>query len=113
MHELSVATSIVKTAEAEVKKINGESVSAIYLEIGRLSGVEISSLEFVWKPCVDNSALKNAQLFISQPEGRAQCAECNNEFSIEHYFDSCPACGSPFKKIVSGRELKIKKLIIN
>jgi len=113
MHELSIATSIVKTAETEVKKINGESVSAIYLEIGQLSGVEVSALEFVWKPCVERSVLQNAQLFIDQPKGQAQCAECNSKFPIEHYFDSCPACGSPFKKIISGRELKIKKLIIH
>ena len=111
MHELSIAESIVKTAEAEVNI--GEKVSAVYLEIGKLAGVEISALEFVWQICVNNTALENAELFIQQTEGLAQCLECGKEFTVGQYFDICPFCGSPFKKIIQGRELKIKKLIIH
>ena len=43
MHELSIATSILKTAENEVEKIKGKNVAEIFLEIGEISGVEIPS----------------------------------------------------------------------
>lgn len=112
MHELSVVTSIVKIAEQEVHKIKGKKVLELYLEIGKLSGVEISSFHFVWPQCISGSVLHDSLLYVEEPIGRAKCAECEMEFPIEKSFDSCPKCNSPFKEILSGKELKIKKIII-
>ncbi|HLO74220.1 MAG TPA: hydrogenase maturation nickel metallochaperone HypA [Flavobacterium sp.] len=112
MHELSVVSSIVKTAEQEAQKINGKKVLEIYLEIGKLSGVEMDSFHFVWPQCITNSVLENAKLFIDEPSGKAKCVECETEFEVEKLYDSCPKCNSPFKEILVGKELKIKKLII-
>ena len=112
MHELSIATSILKTSEHEVRKISGGRVAEIFLEIGKISGVEISSLEFVWDQCMKNSVLEGAEVHISEPEGLARCAECGHEFHIEKIFDTCEKCGSPFKEILRGKEMKIKKLVI-
>jgi hydrogenase nickel incorporation protein HypA/HybF len=113
MHELSIATSILKTAEKEVETNNGSSVLEIYLEIGKLSGVEIQSLHFVWELCVNDTVLQDSKVTILEPEGIAICAECETKYKLEKIYDSCPKCDSPFKTIISGKELKIKKLIIN
>lgn len=113
MHELSIATSIVKTAEKEVGDNGGEKVLEIHLEIGKLSGVELQSLLFIWELSVNGTVLQDSKLTITEPEGIAQCAECETEFALEKIYDSCPKCNSPFKKILLGQELKIKKLIIN
>lgn len=113
MHELSIATSIIKSAEQEVRNNNGEKVLEIYLEIGKLSGVEIQSLHFIWELCSNGTVLQDSKVTISEPEGIAKCAECDTEFRLEKIYDSCPECNSPFKNIISGKELKIKKLIIN
>ena len=113
MHELSIATSILKTAENEVEKIKGKNVEEIFLEIGKISGVEIASLEFVWDSCMKNTVLEKAKIHITEPEGFARCAECNHEFEISKIYDSCERCGSPFKEIITGQEMKIKKLIIS
>jgi len=113
MHELSIATSIIKTAEQEVLNNNGGKVLEIYLEIGKLSGVEIQSLHFIWELCSNGTVLQDSKVIISEPEGIAKCAECDTEFKLEKIYDSCPECNSPFKNIISGKELKIKKLIIN
>lgn len=113
MHELSIVTSIIKTAEKEVKNGDGVKVLEIYLEIGKLSGVEIKSLNFVWELSANGTVLQDSKVIITEPEGRAKCAECNTEYRMEKIYDSCPKCNSPFKNIISGKELKIKKLIIN
>jgi hydrogenase nickel incorporation protein HypA/HybF len=113
MHELSIATSIIKTAENEVRKHEGEKVLEIYLEIGKLSGVEIQSLHFIWELCSNGTVLQDSKVTISEPEGLAKCAECDTEYKLEKIYDSCPKCNSPFKNILAGKELKIKKLIIN
>ncbi len=112
MHELSVVTSIVKIATQEVDKIKGTKALEIYLSIGKLSGVEMNSFRFVWPQCINGTVLKDAVLFIEEPEGKAKCAECGTEFQIERSFDNCPECNSPFKEITAGKELKIKKIII-
>ena len=113
MHELSIATAILKTAQNEVEKIKGKKVEEIFLEIGKISGVEISSLEFVWEQCMKDSVLDGAKVHITEPEGFARCAECNHEFKISKIYNSCERCGSPFKEIITGQEMKIKKLVIS
>jgi hydrogenase nickel incorporation protein HypA/HybF len=113
MHELSIATSIVKTVEKEVQDNGGEKVLEIHLEIGKLSGVEIQSLLFVWKLTANGTVLQDSKVIINEPEGKARCSECETEFKLEKIYDSCPKCNGPFKNIISGKELKIKKLIIN
>lgn len=113
MHEISIATSILKTSEQEVEKIKGKKVEEIYLEIGKISGVEISSLEFVWEQCMKGSVLDGAKVHITEPQGFARCAECNHEFKISFIYDTCEKCGSPFKEIITGQEMKIKKLVIS
>ena len=113
MHELSIATSILKTAKNEVEKIKGKNVTEIFLEIGKISGIEISSLNFVWEQCMKDSVLEKAKVHITEPEGFARCAECNHEFNISFIYDTCEKCGSPFKEIITGQEMKIKKLVIN
>lgn len=113
MHELSIVTSIVKTAENELDAIGGGKILEIHLEIGKLSGVEMQSLLFVWELSAKGTVLDNSKLTIVEPEGKAICAECETEYRLEKIFDSCPKCDSPFKNIISGKELKINKLIIN
>ncbi|WP_291101248.1 MULTISPECIES: hydrogenase maturation nickel metallochaperone HypA [unclassified Flavobacterium] len=113
MHELSIVTSIIKTAEKEVENGGGVKVLEIYLEIGKLSGVEIQSLNFVWELSANGTVLQDSKVIITEPEGRAKCAECDMEYRLGKIYDSCPKCNSPFKNIISGKELKIKKLIIN
>ncbi|MDR1876656.1 MAG: hydrogenase maturation nickel metallochaperone HypA [Flavobacteriaceae bacterium] len=112
MHELSVATSILRIAEEEVGKIKGDKVKEITLKVGKLSGVELDSLHFAWELCMKGTVLENAELIVLEPEGQARCAECNTIFPLEKVYDVCPECKSPFKEIISGKELKIKKLII-
>ncbi len=113
MHELSVVTSILKIAEEEVKKAKGKDVKEITLKIGKLSGVELDSLHFAWEQCMKGTVLEKADLIVMEPEGKARCAECNTVFDLEKIYDTCPECHSPFKEIISGKELKIKKLIIH
>ena len=78
MHELSIATSILKTAENEVEKIKGKNVAEIFLEIGEISGVEIPSLEFVWEQCMKNSVLDGAKVHKAMQD--AQNAITNSKF---------------------------------
>jgi len=110
MHELSIATGIVKIAEDETAKANAKTVTKIVLEIGVLAGVEIDSLNFVWESAVHESVLEKAKKEIIVIEGVGKCIDCDTLFAMENIYDCCPKCNSNFKSIIKGKELKIKSL---
>ena len=110
MHELSIALGIVKIAEDETKKANAKKVIKIELEIGILAGVEIDSLNFIWSSAVQDTVLEKAEKEILIIEGEGKCIDCDTEFSMKNIYDCCPNCGSNFKGILQGKELKVKTL---
>lgn len=110
MHELSVALGIVKIAADETAKAGAKQVELIELEIGDLAGIDFESLEFVWPVAVKDTVLEDAIKKITILEGKAKCVDCDAIFSIKHLYDSCPKCGSNFKGIIQGKELRVKAL---
>ena len=112
MHELSIITSIVDIASEHVRKAHAQRVESIELEIGELSGVEWTALDFAWEVGVQRSVLEQAERQINRIEGRAKCADCGKEFTMKALFDPCPACGSFFNEILSGKELRVKALTV-
>ncbi len=110
MHELSIALGIVKIAEDETAKAKAKKVTKIELEIGVLAGVEIDSLNFVWSSAVQDTVLENAEKEILIIEGKGKCIDCNTEFEMDNIYDCCPECGSNFKGILKGKELRVKAI---
>ncbi len=110
MHELSIAMGIVNIAEKEVKKAAFKSVTKIELQVGKLSGVEIDSLNFVWQSAVKNTVLECAVKDIEVVKGKGKCIDCDTEFEMLHIYDTCPNCQSNFKAIISGKELRVKAI---
>jgi len=113
MHELSIALGIVKIAEDERQKAQAQKVDKIELEIGALSGVEMTSLDFVWPIAVKNTSLEKAEYLVDYIKGRANCLECGQEYSINHLYDSCPICNGYFKDIIAGKELRVKAIEVS
>lgn len=113
MHELSIALGIVKIAEKEAAKANVHEISMIELEIGTLSGIEISSLSFVWPSAVKDTVLEKAERRIDVIQAKGKCIDCDTEFDLKHIYDQCPNCKSFFKSILKGKELRVKALEIN
>src|SRR5210317_1351272 len=98
MHELSIAMGIVDIAEKETRKANAQKVELIELEIGVLSGVEIYALDFAWPQAIKNTVLEHAEKKVNIIPGKGKCLECQHEFNMENYYDSCPECNSHFKE---------------
>ena len=91
MHEMSIAQSIVELAEEQARSRHSEAVEELELEIGRLAGVELHTLDFALE-----SAVKG----------------CGQTFPMETLFTPCPACGSYCVKIIKGKELRVKSIVI-
>jgi hydrogenase nickel incorporation protein HypA/HybF len=112
MHELSIVMSIVELATKEAAKHHATVIEEIELDIGCLTGVEMDSFEFAWKQGVKRTILENASKKVNRIEGRARCSDCNTHFQMLQLFDSCPNCKSHLAEIISGKELKLKTLVL-
>ena len=112
MHEFSIALSIVDIAREEVVRNKALGVEKINLEVGKLSGVEVDSLKFVWEPAVKDTVLENAERDIDEIEGVSKCQDCDHIFPSEYLFNECPACGSLLTILQKGKELRVKSLTL-
>ncbi len=110
MHEMSIVKSIIEIAENEALKAKVNGFSSIDLEIGTLAGIEFDALEFVWEIAVKNTVLEKAIKRINKIPAKAKCENCKTNYAIEFTHDPCPKCGSFLKKILQGKELRIKSL---
>jgi hydrogenase nickel incorporation protein HypA/HybF len=112
MHELSIAQSIVELAEREAQNHRANAVEELELEIGSLAGIDYAALEFALESAIKGSRLEGARIVLQRIPGEGRCGDCENLFPVENLFTSCPACGSYAVKIVKGRELRIKSLVV-
>ncbi|HUX58469.1 MAG TPA: hydrogenase maturation nickel metallochaperone HypA [Bacteroidales bacterium] len=113
MHELSIVQNIIKIVAIEAKNSGVERVTEVNLEIGQLSGIEFSSLEFAFKNLSPGSVIEGAEIYIEKPGGTARCSKCGNEFSIDTFLGSCNLCNSFDLEIIRGKELRVKSITIN
>ena len=112
MHELSIAMSIVEICTEEAKKAKAEKVTRVELEVGSLSGIEPDALEFSWDVAVKDSPVDGASLIIHKIDASARCNDCEKEFEIDNIYDPCPYCGNFSFEISKGKELLIRKLMV-
>ncbi len=113
MHEMSVALGIVKIAEQETAKANGNKVDVIELEIGTLAGIEFESLDFVWKAAIKDTVLQNAIKKVNIIQAKAKCVDCESVYELKNIYDPCPNCRSFLKNILFGKELRVKTLEVS
>jgi hydrogenase nickel incorporation protein HypA/HybF len=103
MHELSITQSLVETV---LERTGGRPVRGVKLRIGPLSGVLPDAVRFCFELVAADTPMAGAALTIEEPQGRARCRSCRNDFVLEDIFLLCP-CGSADVEIVSGRELLV------
>ena len=112
MHELSIAQSIVELAEQEARNHRAVSIEELELEIGALAGIDRFALDFALESAIKGSLLENARIVLQQIAGEGRCGDCESLFPVENLFSSCPVCGSYAVKIIKGKELRIKSLVV-
>ncbi|MFK5856714.1 MAG: hydrogenase maturation nickel metallochaperone HypA [Bacteroidota bacterium] len=112
MHEFSIAMSIIEIAETEARSANSEKILSMELNIGTMAGIEFYALDTAMEMAVKQTLLENTSIKVNKIQAIARCTDCNYEFPINHITDECPKCNCLFSDIISGKELKIKSIVI-
>jgi hydrogenase nickel incorporation protein HypA/HybF len=103
MHELAITQSVV---DAVTERTGSAPVSSVRVRVGRLSGVLPDAMRFCFELVTAGTPLDGATLEIEQPEGRAHCRACGDDFVLTHLILLC-SCGSADVKVLTGRELAV------
>ena len=91
MHELSLSQSIVSTALA-ASHVPPERVTAIAVEVGALSAVNVSSLDFCLRLTLEERGMERTRVSISRVPALVEC-ECGHRYEPADVFSPCPRCG--------------------
>jgi hydrogenase nickel incorporation protein HypA/HybF len=113
MHELSIAQSIVELAEEQARRQQASAIEEIEIEIGRLAGVEIQTLTFALESAVKDTMLEKAHIVRHDIDGEGRCGDCGACFKTEALFSPCPRCSSYAVRLLKGKELRVKSIVIN
>jgi len=112
MHEFTIAKNIVDIAEEYARKKGKQKIIRVNLEIGELSGVILDTLNYALETCTENTLLKDAEFDIDNVPATGQCRDCGHGFPLAGPVSACPVCGSYLFDFRSGRELRIKSLVV-
>jgi hydrogenase nickel incorporation protein HypA/HybF len=109
VHELSICLGIIDVASTALAELPPPRprVTTVSMRVGRLTGVVPDFLRHYFDLLAPATPLAGASLVIDHVPIRGRCADCAAEFSIDVVAFTCPACGSGFVELLSGRELQV------
>lgn len=112
MHELAICQGIMDVAGAALAEqvSPGTRVATVAVRIGRLTGIVPDCLRHYFDLLSPGTPLAGATLLIEDVPIRGRCDDCAADFQIDTLTFTCPACGSGFVALLSGRELQVVSL---
>lgn len=110
MHEMALAESVLSIMEDAAAKQGFSRVKTLWLEIGRLSGVEPDALRFCLDVVTRGSLAEGARLELLETPGQAWCMQCSRPVAVEARYDACPGCGGYQLQVTGGTEMRVKEL---
>ena len=108
MHELSIANNIIEIATEQMAKAGCDVIDCINLEIGALTCVHPSALEFCFEMASKDTLAEGARLKIETIPVTIYCDICDREFELAGIQNqSCPQCDDQSATVRRGKELDI------
>lgn len=112
MHELSLCQNIIEIVEQQCKQHNVNKVTDLWLEVGALSCIEPSSLEFSFEMTAKGTPAENCKLHLIPIPAKAWCWNCKQFVEIQANNSTCPNCDGVHLQRQSGDELRIKEIAV-
>lgn len=111
MHEIDLATDLVRLAEEAAIRAHATRVTTVHLAVGRLAGVEAGALLSSFHEATRGTLLEGARLAIREVPIVVWCAHCLGEVEIGDVRSfRCPTCGTAAGSLRRGKELELESL---
>lgn len=112
MHELSIATDILRAATAELAGRGGGRLDTVTVAVGELSAVEPDLLVFAWEGLTAGGEHDGARLVVDWVRAEQTCAACGDVPVRQPgtWLRLCPRCGLPLR-VEGGDVLELTELV--
>lgn len=107
---MALAEGVLQVIEDAARAQEFAKVTAVWLEIGQLSGVEVEAMKFCFDAVVRDSIADGARLEIVATPGTGWCMQCSQTVPMQEVFGECPQCGSHQMQVTGGTEMRVKEL---
>jgi hydrogenase nickel incorporation protein HypA/HybF len=107
MHELNIASEILKRVESEHQRHPSVRFTKVGIRIGELSGIAPDSLLFGFEALVKDTPWDGLALEIESCPRRRRCPTCHTKFQAQGVATTCPVCGEVSTVCIAGDELDI------
>ncbi len=109
MHEMSLAMEIGSICERELAKLPENRLTAVGIEVGAFSGVEVDTLQFCLE-VVLRERHDGVRIEVVREPGMAVCPSCGLEFSVSQAPFECPKCEVFARGVSGGQGLQVSYL---
>lgn len=109
MHEVTIAYEIIEIVKKIAIKNNANLVKTVNIDVGKLSGVEISSLLFALENMPYDPIFKNTKFNISEKQALGQCSICHYLQVVESIGQYCTKCQGTLI-IIDGLSMKVESI---
>jgi hydrogenase nickel incorporation protein HypA/HybF len=110
MHEMALAEGVLQIIEDAAREQHFRRVKTVWLEIGRLAGVEAEAMRFCFDAVTRDSIAQDARLEILETAGQAWCMQCSETVRVQALYDECPKCGGYQLQVTGGDAMRVKEL---
>lgn len=107
VHELSLALEVRSICEREIAKLPESRITAVGVEVGAFSGIEVETLRFCLE-VVMAERFDGLQCQVTREPGVAICPKCGLEFDVERAPFECPECGVFARGVSGGQGLQVR-----
>ncbi len=107
---MALAEGVLQLIEDAAREQDFARVSAVWLEIGQLSGVEVEAMKFCFDAVTRDSIAAGAALEIIAVPGTGWCMACARTVPMAEVFGACPQCGGYQMQVTGGTEMRVKEL---
>ena len=110
MHELSLAEGVLQLIEDAARAQEFSKVTAVWLEIGQLAGVEVEAMRFCFDAVTRGSLAEGARLEVITAPGSGWCKHCETSVALSEVFGACPQCGALEVRVTGGTQMRVKEI---
>ncbi len=107
MHERSLVHSLLKQVKQFSDQHEAESVDAVTVEIGPLSGVEAELVREAFEELASEHFTSCPLLHIDAVPLQVRCRSCGRASSVSGMSLKCPECASSRVHIIRGDEFRL------
>ena len=85
MHEMSIAMSVIDIASRKAEAGGAVKIESIQLDVGKLAGVLVDSLQFCFSAASKDTRAEDAELLVNELPGKGECKDSGTAFEVDNF----------------------------